>query len=146
MATQSTIPSQPMIESIGQRQWYTRQSASSTGSSDRSQISYTKWEMSCLPLKLVGPPYQHELGHFISRSCTLSPTHSFATLPFSLHPKEQGWTLELERERIRRGLEKEKKRREWSTSTTPWKPSTSSTVFMVSSRREVLFLGFSSQV
>jgi len=34
-------------------------------------------------------------------------------------------------------LEKEKKRKEGSTSTTPWIPSTSSTLFMVSSRREV---------
>jgi hypothetical protein len=33
-------------------------------------------------------------------------------------------------------LEKEKKRKEGSISTTPWTPSTSSTLFMVSSRRE----------
>jgi len=34
-------------------------------------------------------------------------------------------------------LEKEKNRKEGSTSTTPWTPSKSSTLFIVSSRREV---------
>ena len=85
MVTQPTIPSQLMTESIGQIQWYTGQSTGSTGPSSGSQISSCEWEMSCLPLKGVGPTCQHELGYFISRSCTLSPTHSFATLPLSLY-------------------------------------------------------------
>jgi hypothetical protein len=42
MATQSIVPSQLMTGSIGQKQWGTGQSASSTGPSDRSQISSSK--------------------------------------------------------------------------------------------------------
>ena len=66
-------------------------------------------------------------------------THSI-THPFICHSpplstlQEQGWTLELERERIGRKIEEGEENEEGSTSTTPWTPSKSSILFMVSSR------------
>jgi hypothetical protein len=53
--------------------------------SDRSPCSSSKWEMSCLPLKWVGPTCQHEWeGIFLSWRHSLSLILSFATFTLSL--------------------------------------------------------------
>ena len=99
----------------------------------------------CFSIYGLGPTCNHKLGHFISRSWTLlptlSPTHSFATPP-SLYSQEQGWTLELERERIRREIEKGEEG-EGSIKTFPWISSTSSTYSWWAKEEYLSFWGFS---
>jgi len=57
-------------------------------------------------------------------------------------PQEQGWTLELERERIGGEIGEKGKKEGGSTSTTPWMPSTSSILFMTSLREVALISWF----
>ena len=75
-----------------------------------------KWEMSYPSPTLA---WTHKLvRNGISSSArttpthpSLSPIHSFATLPISLYTQEQGWTLELEKEGERKGKEERLKKR-----------------------------------
>ena len=83
------------------------------------------------------PTCQHELGSLSAEAHPLTHSLIHLLLPLST-PQEQGWTLELERERI--GREKRRGRKEGSTNTTSWTPSIFPILFLVSSIEESYFL------